>query len=426
MVAARQQDFDRLQQAYQGIDTVDLTIDGSQPEEGRETLYAVRELKAERVWFAEALPSGNEAEVRRLLVRAKEMAHQSGKPIRSWMSDEQDAFVEGIAAESSGVPHPYCGNHFLRDPAKPTLASDSHAKVQMREKVRGSRAIEREVIQQQEPATSSLEAEQEQDKGAVADTGAVPGRAADRADEVVETATDGTGGVVLDHCAAVRGILNDDQGGALHPPGVRMAEASTEVRESLQRNPSVHEPGAGHGRLERLAGCIDRGLEAVKAERQEVKEQVKEIERVAETLDAKSGTMEQRKEKYEQLQQEYQGKEGAFYERLAKVMMAWVAGLFLKVERKEGEKSPVDNLELERFFRNPKGHERRIHGHKHAGVRIVQEGPTLLMALDAHLEHQGPFTAEELLPYRHARVPRDQQEAIDRRKVMRKARSKKN
>lgn len=88
---------------------------------------------------------------------------------------------------------------------------------------------------------------------------------------------------------------------------------------------------------------------------------------------------------------------------------------------------------MERFFRNPKGPERRIQdtgyriqGHEHAGVRIVQEGPTLLMALDAHLEHQGPFAAEELLPYRHARVPRDQQEAIDRRKVMRKARSKKN
>ena len=87
--------------------------------------------------------------------------------------------------------------------------------------------------------------------------------------------------------------------------------------------------------------------------------------------------MEQRKEKYEQLQKEYQGKDGEFYERLAKVMMAWVAGLFLKVEQKEGEKSPEDNLELERFFRNPKGHERRIHGHKHAGGRIVQEGPNL-------------------------------------------------
>ena len=42
--------------------------------------------------------------------------------------------------------------------------------------------------------------------------------------------------VVLDYCAAVRGVLNDDQGGPLHPPGLRMAEALGEVRQSLQRN----------------------------------------------------------------------------------------------------------------------------------------------------------------------------------------------
>ena len=41
--------------------------------------------------------------------------------------------------------------------------------------------------------------------------------------------------VVLD-CAVVRGILNDDQGGPLHPPGLRMTDALDEVRESIQRN----------------------------------------------------------------------------------------------------------------------------------------------------------------------------------------------
>ncbi len=44
------------------------------------------------------------------------------------------------------------------------------------------------------------------------------------------------GHVVLDYCAAVRGILNDDQGGPLHPPGLRMADALRDVRGSLQRN----------------------------------------------------------------------------------------------------------------------------------------------------------------------------------------------
>jgi hypothetical protein len=42
--------------------------------------------------------------------------------------------------------------------------------------------------------------------------------------------------VVLDYCAAVRGILNDDQGGPLEPPGLRMAAALTEVRASIERN----------------------------------------------------------------------------------------------------------------------------------------------------------------------------------------------
>ena len=50
------------------------------------------------------------------------------------------------------------------------------------------------------------------------------------------SAVDSANAVVLDYCAAVRGILNDDQGGPLHPPGLRMAEALDEVRESIQRN----------------------------------------------------------------------------------------------------------------------------------------------------------------------------------------------
>ena len=44
-------------------------------------------------------------------------------------------------------------------------------------------------------------------------------------------------------CAMVRGILNDDQGGPLHPPGLRMGEALGEVRASLDRSLSVKKGG---------------------------------------------------------------------------------------------------------------------------------------------------------------------------------------
>jgi hypothetical protein len=74
MVAARQQDPAQLQLAYCGIASVVLSIDGLQPEKGHETLYAVRELKAKRVWFAQALLSSTTAEVRRLLARARAFA----------------------------------------------------------------------------------------------------------------------------------------------------------------------------------------------------------------------------------------------------------------------------------------------------------------------------------------------------------------
>src|SRR5437764_11741537 len=104
----------------------------------------------------------------------------------------------------------------------------------------------------------------------------------------------------------------------------------------------------------------------------------------------------------------------------------WSKGLFVGVRGKRSQELPEDNLDLERWFRAPKGHERRIHGHSHAGVRIVQEGATLLLVLNAHEEHPQPFTAQELLPCREAQEPPDQREAIHRRKVMRKARSQKN
>lgn len=106
---------------------------------------------------------------------------------------------------------------------------------------------------------------------------------------------------------------------------------------------------------------------------------------------------------------------------MGRVMLSFVAGLFVGVGKFE---EWTDNLDLERWFRLPKSHERRIHGRRHAGIRLVLEGPTLVHALDAHAAHPEPFTAEDLLPYRTAQEPACQREALARRKTMRKARSK--
>ncbi len=174
--------------------------------------------------------------------------------------------------------------------------------------------------------------------------------------------------------------------------------------------------------MQRLAGCIDRGLEAVAAEQAVIREHVQELHKIQQTLDPRRGSAERRRRRFRRLQKRLSRSEDPVRVQMAVVMAAFVVGLFAGGEVPG---LPEDNLDLERWFRLPKGHERRIHGHKHAGVRIVQEGATLMLVLDAHRSHPEPFRRQDLERYRGARRPPEEEAALARRKVMRQARSTK-
>ena len=133
-------------------------------------------------------------------------------------------------------------------------------------------------------------------------------------------------------------------------------------------------------------------------------------------------TEEERKAQCVTLWQAWEASTDPVQQQFAKVMSRFAPGLFVGGEAAD---FPEDNVDLERWFKRPKGHERRIHGRRHAGVRLVQQGPTLMLALDAHVHHNDPFTVDDLEPYRHSRVPASQQEAVERGKIMRQARSRK-
>src|SRR5207244_6924541 len=122
------------------------------------------------------------------------------------------------------------------------------------------------------------------------------------------------------------------------------------------------------------------------------------------------------------LQESWQASTDPTHQHVATMMSSCEPGLFVGGEAAD---VPADNVDLERWFKGPKGHERRIHGRRHAGVRIVRQGPTLMLALDAQVHHEGPFTVDDLEPYGHARVPASQQQAVERGKIMRQARSRK-
>jgi hypothetical protein len=107
--------------------------------------------------------------------------------------------------------------------------------------------------------------------------------------------------------------------------------------------------------------------------------------------------------------------------QMAVVMAAFMVGLFAGPEEAEDVQ---DNLDLERWFRLPKGHERRIHGRQHAGVCLVQEEATLMPVLDARKERgTQPSGTAAGLPASQA--PHGRRRGVRRRKIMRQARSKK-
>lgn len=236
MRAARQHDPAQLAEAYRNIGSLVLTIDGLQPAKGHETLSGVRELMRKRVWCAVPLLSSATQAVRQLIILARQWAAHVDKPVRAWMSDKQDAFGTAIADECVGVPHRYCHNHLLRDVAQPVLDMDSQAQVKRRSTVRGLRAIERHVLaDRRQAATPDPPLPQESPQGD--DTPRIDPSAAATA------APCAAGEVGLGYGAAVRGMLNDSQGGPLRPPGVRMSEALQDVRDALDRHLHAHKGG---------------------------------------------------------------------------------------------------------------------------------------------------------------------------------------
>ena len=179
------------------------------------------------------------------------------KTVSLWISDKQDAFVTGIAAEFPGVPHRYCDNHFLRDLAKPVLEADSHAKVQMRHKVRGaenrtSRAQTAECRGVDKPRTGRSHSNCDGDRAPANGLLPNPIRPAPWCSTIARLYVEFS--ITTREASPASGLL--------------MAAALNEVRESIQRNLDAKKGGSQKStrpscRLHR------RGLEHVQAEQRQ-------------------------------------------------------------------------------------------------------------------------------------------------------------
>jgi hypothetical protein len=192
LLAVALTDDRRLRKVLAAQQRVILAIDGLQPDVGHEVLWVIRDVLSGEVLLAKSLLSARQTELGGLLGQVRDSC---GVPVAAVVSDGQHSIRKAVAEALPGVPHQLCQFHYLREAARPIYEADRHAKVQLKKKARGVRAIERRV----------------------------EGRADPEAD------------VVRGYCSAVRSALTDDGRPPLEASGLKLHARLGAVAGSLSR-----------------------------------------------------------------------------------------------------------------------------------------------------------------------------------------------
>jgi hypothetical protein len=169
-----------------------LAIDGLQPDVGHEVLWVLRDCLSGQVLLAKSLLSARQQDLAGLIGQVKDGLKV---PIAGVISDGQQSIRKAVAKALPGVPHQLCHFHYLREAARPIYEADRHAKKEMKKRVRGVRAIERQV----------------------------------------EGRTDPEAQAVQGYCDAVRSALTDDGRAPLEASGLQLRDRLEAIDASLQR-----------------------------------------------------------------------------------------------------------------------------------------------------------------------------------------------
>ena len=181
-----------LQQRLTEQGQVILALDGLQPDMGHEVLWVIRDCLSGEILLARALLSASQDDLAALL---GEVVAQLPVPVAGVVSDGQQSIRKAVVKALPEVAHGLCHFHYLREAVRPIYEADRHAKKELKKRVRGIRALERQVEGRDDPA----------------------------------------GVATLGYCQAVRSALTDDGLPPLDAAGLRLQERLTHISESLER-----------------------------------------------------------------------------------------------------------------------------------------------------------------------------------------------
>lgn len=131
-----------------------LAIDGLQPDKGHEVLWVICDCLSGEILLASTLLSATTQDLATLLKQVKQTLPV---PIVGVISDGQVSIRKAVATALPPAAHGLCPDHYLREAAKLIYEADSHAKKELKKRVRGVREIERAVNEPNEPNTEVVQ-----------------------------------------------------------------------------------------------------------------------------------------------------------------------------------------------------------------------------------------------------------------------------
>jgi len=102
-----------------------LAIDGVQPEKGKPTLYIFRDTLSGARLHAASLLHNDTASLKAEMEVVDALLKELGVPLQGVVSDDQRAFLRGVAAVWPGALHHLCHVHFLKAVQRPLREADS-------------------------------------------------------------------------------------------------------------------------------------------------------------------------------------------------------------------------------------------------------------------------------------------------------------
>lgn len=178
-----------------------LAVDGAKPMRENDSVWFVRDLLSGTILAAEAMSSCTTATLAKLLEPIKAFAKRIGVPVVGVITDKERINVLAVRQVFPRARHQYCQLHFVSNLAKPILKADSALRAEIKESMRDLGKV-----------AKKLQAK------AVAGTGL----------NVAQSA------IVDDLITGIRSVLRDGGKPPFAPPGLRLLERLTQLRDLVQ------------------------------------------------------------------------------------------------------------------------------------------------------------------------------------------------